>query len=288
MTNVSIIGLGAMGAALARAQLAAGNNVSVWNRSAAKAAPLEALGARQVTSVSEAVAASLVTLVCIDNYKISNALLADDLVAPHLTNRTIVQLSTGTPKEARDSESWLNTCGAAYLDGAIMAYPSHIGAADTLIMVGGQKDAFEGAEAFLKLLGGDLRYLGDNIAAAAAIDMAHLATSVGLYMGFAHGAHICESEGVSVGHFAATEGRGRVRQLAEIVDANAFELGSMHDGASVEVWAGVVRRLQSQAADAGINCELPDFLISIYERALKAGHGEEDIAALIKVLRADH
>ena len=117
--------------------------------------------------------------------------------------------------------------------------------------------------------------------------MAHLASSVGLYMGFAHGAHICESEGVSLELLAATESRDRVRQLAEIVHANAFELGSLHDGASVEVWAGVVRRLQSQAGDAGINCELPDFRSTIYQRALKAGHGSEDIAALLKVLRAD-
>ncbi len=36
-----------------------------------------------------------------------------------------------------------------------------------------------------------------------------------------------------------------------------------------------------------MNGELPDYLSSLYKRAVAAGHGEEDIAALIKVLRGD-
>lgn len=285
MSNISIIGLGAMGAALARAQLKAGHNVTVWNRSQVKAAPLQTLGATVAASVADAVEASTVIMICIDNYEISNSLLAADDVARHLPGRTLVQFTTGTPKEARDSEAWLAELDAHYLDGAIMAYPGSIGATDALIMVAGLQSTFNDAKELLSPLGGDLRYLGDNITAAAAIDMAKLSASVGLYMGVAHGAHICESEGVSLELLAACEKRTRPRELAEIIHQDAFELGSLHDGASVEVWGGVVNRLQSQANSAGINSELPDFLASVYARAIKLGHGAEDIAALIKALR---
>ena len=209
---------------------------------------------------------------------------ADDL-APHLSGRTVIQFSTGTPREARDSEAWLVDRGADYLDGAIMCYPDSIGAPDSLILIGGKQGAFAGAEAFLKVLGGDLRYLGTNIATAAALDLAVLSNSVGLYMGVAHGAHICESEGVGLDLLAATVHGERPRELAEIIHAGAFELSSLHGGASIAAWAGVVRRLQIQAGDAGIDSGLPDFLAGVYTRALEAGHGEEDIAALIKVLR---
>ena len=47
-----------------------------------------------------------------------------------------------------------------------------------------------------------------------------------------------------------------------------------------------MQRLQSQAADCQMNSELPDFLSGIFKRAVAAGIGEEDLAALIKVLRA--
>ena len=35
-----------------------------------------------------------------------------------------------------------------------------------------------------------------------------------------------------------------------------------------------------------MNSELPDFLSGVFKRALAAGYGEEDLAALIKVLRS--
>lgn len=280
MSDVTIIGLGAMGAALAKAQLDGGHDVIVWNRSPAKAEPLKAMGAKVAPNVAQAIAASPVTLICIDNYEVSNAHLSQDDVVAVLPGRIIVQLSTGTPQEARDSAALMAQHGASYLDGAIMAYPGSIGAPDSLILIGGDRAAFDAAEPHLKLLGGDLRHLGDNIAAAAAVDLAHLATSVGVYMGVAHGALICESEGVGLDVLASTEDRERPRELTEIIHADAFELGSLHDGASVEVWSGVIHRLQSQAKSAGINSELPDFLNGIYRRAIKLGHGGEDIAAL--------
>ena len=58
MRHLSVIGLGAMGSALATTLLKAGHPVTVWNRSAAKAAPLQALDATLAPSVGAAIAAS--------------------------------------------------------------------------------------------------------------------------------------------------------------------------------------------------------------------------------------
>ena len=55
----------------------------------------------------------------------------------------------------------------------------------------------------------------------------------------------------------------------------------------IRVWEEVVQRLQTQARDAGMNGDLPDYLSRLFKRAVAAGHGEEDIAALIKVLRGE-
>ena len=77
------------------------------------------------------------------------------------------------------------------------------------------------------------------------------------------------------------------RELAEIVHAGAYELSSLHPGASIRVWEGVVQRLQTQASDAEMNSELPNFMSGIFKRAIAAGYGEEDVAALTKMLRGD-
>lgn len=123
MSDISVIGLGAMGSALARAQLAAGHGVTVWNRSQQKMAPLVGLGAEGAASVLDAVRASPLIMVCIDNYAATNALLRADDIAPRLSGQTVIRLSTGTPGEARDSEAWLADQGADYLDGAIDPIP---------------------------------------------------------------------------------------------------------------------------------------------------------------------
>jgi 3-hydroxyisobutyrate dehydrogenase-like beta-hydroxyacid dehydrogenase len=50
-----------------------------------------------------------------------------------LASRMLVELSTGTPQDARDAEAWARERGADYLDGAIIATPSQIGRPDTPI-----------------------------------------------------------------------------------------------------------------------------------------------------------
>lgn len=286
MSDISMIGLGAMGTALAKAQVKAGHDVTVWNRSPQRMAPLVELGAKGAESVAAVVKASPVIMVCIDNYAATNALLRADDVVPHLSGRTVIQLGTGTPREARDCETWLQACGADYLDGIIQPYPDGIGAADSQILFSGSKAVFKALRPFLKCLGGDLRFIGEKVGAAAALDLAGLSCSLGMYVGFAHGAGLCEAEGVSLDHFATLHPEGhRIRKLAEIVHADAFALGSLHPGASIRVWEECIQRLQAQARDAGMSSEFPDNISGIFKRALAAGIGEEDLAALIKVLR---
>ena len=66
MTDVTMIGLGAMGGALARAFLGAGHGVTVWNRTSSKSDSFLALGANGAPSITEAVKASPIIVFCID------------------------------------------------------------------------------------------------------------------------------------------------------------------------------------------------------------------------------
>ncbi len=106
MHKVSIVGLGAMGAALARALLRSGYVVTVWNRTSSKCQPLADAGAVVATSVLEAVEASAVVIVCVLDYVASDALLRTPAVAGTLGGKLLVQLSTGTPHQARQEATW--------------------------------------------------------------------------------------------------------------------------------------------------------------------------------------
>ncbi|MBY8977711.1 NAD(P)-dependent oxidoreductase [Rhodobacteraceae bacterium NNCM2] len=288
MTDISVIGLGAMGSAIAAVQRDYDYDVTIWNRTRAKAAPLVAMGMKQADTVGEAVLASPVTMICVDSYAISDALLAEAFEDGDLTGRTIIQFSTGSPHEARRSAEWIAARGGEYLDGSIMCYPSAVGSNDSPMMIGGDPEVYQRVVPHLTILSRDLRYMGESVAATAALDMGLLTTSVALYAGVAHAARMCEAEGVDLLEFArAAKGKhgGRPAEIIEVIARDAFALDSLHPGASLSVWAKVVHRIRDQAASTGIDTSLPDFLASLYDRGIEAGLGEEDVAALVKVMR---
>lgn len=68
MSDVTMIGLGAMGSALALAYLRNGHGVSVWNRTTARMTSVGNEGAVPCETAWQAVRASPVTVICIDNY----------------------------------------------------------------------------------------------------------------------------------------------------------------------------------------------------------------------------
>ena len=224
MSDITVIGLGLMGAALARSIQAAGHRMTVWNRSPGKMLPFVEGGAAAAADLASAVAASPVVLICIDDYVATNALLRSDDIAPLLAGRTVIQLSTGTPREARESAGWMAAQGATYLDGAILAGPDDIGTARAIILLSGQAAAYDRSGGLLACLADDVRYLGGNVGAASALDLAWLCDAYGRFLAVTHAAHLCEVEGVGVDAFASLFGaRSTTRRYADVIHAGAFD-----------------------------------------------------------------
>ena len=87
-------------------------------------------GVAGAPDVVSAVTARSVILISIDSYAVTMAMLQADDVAPVLAGRTVVQLSTGTPRQAQESGEWMKVHDVSYLDGAILAGPDAIGTDD--------------------------------------------------------------------------------------------------------------------------------------------------------------
>ena len=241
------------------------------------------LGAKSSASLAEAINASPRVLICINGYSNARLLLDDPEIIPLLSNRTIIQLSTGTPGEARQMEQWIEQQGGHYLDGSIMVYPESIGSPQGQILVSGKEEVFNNSGTYLHFLGDDIRYLGCKIGAASALDLATVTRLVVNTVGVIHGANVCQSEGVSLEQFAAMFPEGdRAHSLAMKIHNNEFE---ENISASVDVSIGVVSSIKRQADDLGINSELPGFILGLYERAVAAGYSKLDNASLIKILR---
>jgi 3-hydroxyisobutyrate dehydrogenase-like beta-hydroxyacid dehydrogenase len=283
MNRITLIGLGAMGRALGQALLAKDYEVTLWNRTPGKAEALIANGATLSDTVLAAVKSSQIVMICIIDYAGTRALLDQPGVVELLKGRTIIQLSTGTPVEARELAQWINAQGGSYIDGAIMVYPPTIGSEASQLLIAGDDKLVEKNRQLLDTLGGDIRYLGAEIGAAAALDMAVVSRLLAITPAVIHGALICESEGVSLQQFAEMFPEGdRARSVALTIHNNEFD---ENISASVDVAIGVASSIKRQAEATQINSEFPDFILGLYHRAVAAGYRHQDTSALVKILR---
>ncbi|TYP73057.1 NAD(P)-dependent oxidoreductase [Paenibacillus methanolicus] len=287
MSDVSVIGLGPMGAALARTLLQKGLRITVWNRTSEKVNPLVAEGAAFAPQIADAVSASPIVIVCVANYEISHSLLGTAEAAAALAGRVLVQLSTGTPQDARNSETWAREQGAEYLDGAIMATPAQIGMPDTPIFISGVEAAFRRSEPILTILAGNLMYMGESVGAASAWDLAALSAMFGAMFGFFHGARIMEAEGHPVEAFGSL-----IADISPVFgqmikyEGTVIQTGSYdHAQSTVKTCMGTAELWLKHAREAGINSEFPTFAMGLYTKAKAAGYENEELAAIMKVLR---
>src|SRR5687768_10877037 len=102
--QVSVLGLGAMGSALAAALIEAGHPTTVWNRSPGKADGLVALGTRAAATAGDAVRNSQVVIACLlDDASVHEVL---DPLAGELAGRVLINVTTTTPAQSRESAGW--------------------------------------------------------------------------------------------------------------------------------------------------------------------------------------
>ena len=291
MTELTCVGLGLMGSSLARALLAAGHQITVWNRSPGKAGALVGLGAQEARFFAEALAASPVVLICIDSYASTRALLETEGLADPLAGRTIVNLTTGTPREAEALSVWIAAQGARYLDGAILCGPNEIGTKTGEVLISGDALAWQVAGPLLTCLAGKVRNVGQGVGAAAALDLAWLTMSYVQFIGVAHAASICRSQGIDLQAFmdlfpaepAPADADADTRKLARIIRDADYD----HPTATLQVWGEALARIQMQARDAGISPAVPDFIAGYFQRAIGMGLGHQEAIAIYKTLLAD-
>jgi len=287
MNEVTMLGLGSMGSTIARLLIESGRRVTVWNRSPEKADGLARRGATLAPSVEAAVLASPVTLMCVYDYNAANAILEAPGVATALQNRILVQLSTGSPEDSRQALAWTSRHGARYLDGAIQAAPSQMGQPDTPILMSGDEAAYARVEPVLKILAGNVVYLGGKIDAAATMDLATLSYVYGAFVGFLHGARVAESAGLDVSQFgkivhAISPSFGAFfEHEGTVIQSGDFSITESPLRISVEA----VRRILAASQEAAIDTRVPALLVDLLDRADAAGLGNQELAALIKILR---
>ncbi|MBP2321045.1 3-hydroxyisobutyrate dehydrogenase-like beta-hydroxyacid dehydrogenase [Kibdelosporangium banguiense] len=279
---VTVLGLGAMGSALVEALLVAGYPTTVWNRTPDRAKPLVTKGAVHATNVSEAVAASRLVIVCLLDYKSVTDVL--DTAGDALAGRVLVNLTNGTPAQARQVADRYDV---DYLDGGIMAVPPMIGGPGAFLFYSGSRSAFDTNRPVLDVFG-ESQYVGTDSGLAALHDIGLLSGMYGMFVGVLHAFAFVGTEGVPATTFAPLLKRyiggmlGFVDGAAEQIDKDDYTINVVSNIAMQS--AGYVNLTQS-THDQGISPELLAPLGPLMARRVADGHGHEDLAGVIELLK---
>jgi 3-hydroxyisobutyrate dehydrogenase-like beta-hydroxyacid dehydrogenase len=275
---VSVLGLGAMGSALAAALVKAGHKTTVWNRSPGKADDLVARGATAAATAADAVAASPVVVVCLFDHASVHHVL-DPLVAS-LAGRAVINVTTTSPEQSRELGAWAAGIGAEFLDGGIMAVPQMIGGPGSSVLYSGSASVFGRYRPLLEEWGAST-YFGDDAGMASLYDLALLAGMYVMFAGFAHGAAMVAPAGVSAGEFATRAApwlsamTGAFAGLAAVIDGGDYTV----EGQQSLEFSDLGDILSASTAQ-GISTEVIGMVHALIRRQIDAGHGREGFARI--------
>ena len=162
--KLGFVGLGAMGQLIVPRLMNAGYQVTGWNRSRDKAAPLIKAGMiwadtpREVAEASEIVFSIVTDATAVR----AVALGQDGLVSGIAKNTIFIDMSTIEPEESRAVAAEFEKAGATMLDGPLSGSPVTVTQGNASIMIGGDETAYERAKSVLLAIGPKVTRIGGN------------------------------------------------------------------------------------------------------------------------------
>ncbi len=164
MEKIAFLGIGIMGFNIVNNLLKAGHPVTVYNRTASKAAPLVKAGARQADTPKAAVAdADVIMIMLNDDSGIEDVVFGKDGVLEGVhAGQVALDLTTCMPKTSLREAAALRAKGVEFLDAPVFGSKGESRDAGLWIVVGGKKDVFDKMLPILKRISATQHYMGES------------------------------------------------------------------------------------------------------------------------------
>lgn len=163
MSNITVLGTGAMGSRMAKVLLDAGHKITVWNRNHKRTAALVHAGARSATSPRAAVESADFAISMVRDNEASRDVWLDaeaGALAGLPESAIAIESSTLTPEWiCRLNEHFLQK-NASFLDAPVVGTRPQAEAAQLIYVVGGNEDTFARAEPILMAMGNIVHHVG--------------------------------------------------------------------------------------------------------------------------------
>jgi len=159
--DISVIGTGAMGAAVVERLLATGHQVTIFNRSPGRMAPLAEKGAQIAASARHAVEATSLIISLVEHAPAMDEAILTDEIVPLFQDKVFMKMTTTNGRVARDVARRVQASGGVCLDIAILNFPDDVTDGKMHAMVGARQSDFDKWAPLLGDLGPKILRVGD-------------------------------------------------------------------------------------------------------------------------------
>jgi len=165
--TVGWIGLGNMGAPLATRLVNAGYDVSVWNRTAAKAAPVVQAGAHQVSGIRDLGSRDVVFSMVSTSKDLEHVMLDEEvgLLTGESVPGVVVDCSTVSVETSRTVREAAEQRGVRFFAAPVSGNGKVVAAGKLSVVCSGDEATFEIVRPMIEALGRSVTYVGEGEAA---------------------------------------------------------------------------------------------------------------------------
>jgi 3-hydroxyisobutyrate dehydrogenase-like beta-hydroxyacid dehydrogenase len=282
MSTIAFLGLGAMGSRMAGRLIAAGHDLTVWNRSQNAAELLAAKGARIAQTPAEAAAGAEIAFAMVTDDDAARTIWLDPAngAGPALRPGAVaIECSTLSPGFVRQLGEQLGARGVALLDAPVAGSRPQAEAGQLIFMVGGPEAALGKARPVLEPLASAIHHVGPSGAGATlklavnTLFAAQLASMAELLGFLARNGFAAERAAELLALFPVTSApiAGAARMMAARSTAPLF---------TIDLVTKDLGYALAEARASGADLPGAERTHAVFERARSAGHGASNVSGL--------
>ncbi len=284
MAKCAFLGLGVMGYPMAGHLVAAGHDVTVWNRTRSKADNwAEDYDGQAAETIAEAVSGCEFVFLCVGDDPDVYAVV--DQAVPAMTSGAVmVDHTTASSECARKCHQQAAAKGVGFVDAPISG--GEVGAQKGLltIMCGGNPSDFAAANPVMDAYAKATKLMGDS-GAGQLTKMINQICIAGTLQGLAEGVHFAQKAGLKMEDVLGAIGKGAAQSWqmdnrAVTMDEDAYEFGFAVDWMRKDL--GIALRTAEQI---GADLTLAKQVDGYYSDVQKMGGGRWDTSSLLKRLK---
>ncbi len=285
-TKIALLGLGLMGSGMAGRLLDAGYPLSIWNRTPGKTQALADRGAKVAQSPRAAAKEAQVVIsmladvpVCRDVWTGRGEALVD--AAP---GTILVESSTVTVEWIEELDRAAKDHGCELVDAPVTGSKGQAAAGQLLFLAGGQASTLEKITPILKAMGRDVVHVGP-VGSGARLKLINNFLSGSQAAALAEALSLIERSGLDVDKALGvlTEGAPGspiVKLLSGRMTQRQYEPQFL-----LHLMAKDLRYAVSEADHYDLDLDMGRAALRVFEHAIAAGQGEEDMSAVVQQFR---